>query len=57
MTNEECELLQVECRKWQSLVVEKSRELDLMTKVADIWQDKLIKSNERIAELEKQCLK
>lgn len=37
---------------WMQVVLVKSRELKLMEKVADCWQDKLIKANERIKELE-----
>jgi len=37
--------------KQKSLVVEKSRELALMEKVADLWQEKLIKKNEEIMEI------
>ena len=39
-------------RDWKSIAIEKARELSLMTKVADVWQRRLIKANKRIAELE-----
>jgi hypothetical protein len=41
-----------EDRDWKSIAIEKARELALMTKVADLWQRRLIKANKRIAELE-----
>ena len=36
----------------QSLLTEALRDRDLNARVADLWQEKLIKANERIAELE-----
>lgn len=40
-------------RDWKSIAIEKARELALMTKVADLWQRRLIEANKRIEELEK----
>lgn len=42
---------------WHSIAIAKSRELDLMTKVADNWQKKLIEANKRIEQLEKELEK
>lgn len=41
-----------EDRDWKSIAIEKARELALMTKVADLWQRRLIEANERIEKLE-----
>ena len=40
------------CEYWQSIAIEKARELALMAKVADLWQRRLIEANERIEKLE-----
>jgi ATP/maltotriose-dependent transcriptional regulator MalT len=39
---------------WMQVVLVKSRELKLMERVAEVWQDRLREANARIAELEKE---
>jgi len=51
----QCEVIKDRTRDvnyYESIATEKSRELKLIEKVADCWQDKLIKANERISDNE-----